>query len=73
VNAYCKTERQQAQINREHFMLYHWHFFPECREWTRDDMVNRLKLEGLLSPHTNACDCTSVSKFWRELKVATSI
>lgn len=73
MNKYTKTERDRRRIEREHFMLYRWHFVPECRKWERADIVLRLKLEGLLSYKTNAVDCSAVAQFWRELKAAASI
>ena len=67
MNTYCTSGRRGARIAREHFMLYHFAFFAECRTWTTRDMVTRLKAEGLLSKSTHHADCRDVNRFWRNL------
>lgn len=68
MNSYTRDSREQQRINREHFMMFHWIHFPECRTWQAKDIVQRLKVEGLVSRSTNAIDCPAIARFWRGLK-----
>jgi hypothetical protein len=61
MNAYTKNDRQRRKVDREHFILYHWMFFRECRKWSPDDWMMRLRAEGLIAPSTYRLDCPSVT------------
>jgi hypothetical protein len=68
MNTYTRTQREQARINAQHFVLYHWLFFTECRAWSRQDWNTRLKAEGLLARGTNWRDMTSVNRLLADLE-----
>lgn len=68
MNTYTKTVRDRRKIDREHFILYHWMFFQECRAWSVDDWFTRLRAEGLIAKTTYHLDCPSLGRFIRSLQ-----
>ena len=68
MNRMNASDRAYRRLQRENFMLYHFCHFAECRRWTADGMITRLKAEGLLAKSTYRHDATSVARFWNELR-----
>lgn len=67
MNTYTKSTREQRRINREHFIMYHWIHFSECRKWSLQDWQTRLKAEGLLAKSTYHADTPTLLAFLNAL------